>query len=201
MPLCDDYNNGECLGVENGQNGDYASEDVGECEWKVVPACMPLPMESTRTGDHAAMSSSSNYPEDYDRLCQLKSDTLGGEIMRAVNEVASNPQGSHRLAAINFLTKFGVISKDENDLYAKLVSLDENKRAPTEEIKSALEMLTDRAVALLLAHPDLEFIENEDTFAFDGATSTSSTTIRKSARNLRKAPLKSASSFSSKSKR
>jgi hypothetical protein len=29
MPLCDDYNNGECLGVENGQNGDYASEVVG----------------------------------------------------------------------------------------------------------------------------------------------------------------------------
>jgi hypothetical protein len=142
------------------------------------------------------MSSSSNYPEDYERLCQLKSDTLGGEIMRAVKEVASNPQGSHRLAAINFLTKFGVISKDENDLYAKLVSLDENKSDPTEEKKSALERLTDRAVALLLAHPDLEFIEVEDTF--DGATSTSTTTIRKSARNLRKAPLKSASSFSSK---
>ena len=114
--------------------------------------------------------------------------------MRAVKEVASNPQGSHRLAAINFLTKFGVISKDENDLYAKLVSLDENKSDPTEETKSALERLTDRAVALLLAHPDLEFIEVEDTF--DGATSTSTATIRKSARNLRKAPLKSASSFS-----
>eukprot|EP00984_Skeletonema_dohrnii_P016775 scaffold7512_cov98-Skeletonema_dohrnii-CCMP3373.AAC.1 len=144
------------------------------------------------------MISSSNYPEDYERLCQLKSDTLGGEIMRAVKEVASNPQGSHRLAAINFLTKFGVISKDENDLYAKLVSLDENKSEPTEETKSALERLTDRAVALLLAHPDLEFIENEDEASFVEATSpsTSTTTIRKSARNLRKAPLKSASSFS-----
>ena len=164
---------------------------ITSLNWKV---------ESTRTGDHAAMSSSSNYPEDYERLCQLNSDTLGGEIMRAVQQIGSNPQGSHshRLAAINFLTKFGVISKDENDLYAKLVSLDENKRAPTGEIKSALETLTDRAVALLLAHPDLEFIESEHKDSFVGATSTSTATIRKSARNLRKAPLKSASSFSSK---
>ena len=69
------------------------------------------------------MSSSSNYPEDYERLCQLKSDTLGGEIMRAVKEVASNPQGSHRLAAINFLIKFGVISKDENHTYTKTSSI------------------------------------------------------------------------------
>ena len=37
MPLCDDYNNGECLGVENGQNGDYASEVVGECECEGDP--------------------------------------------------------------------------------------------------------------------------------------------------------------------
>ena len=37
---------------------------------------------------------------------------------------------------------------------------------------------------------------DEDEGSFVGATSTSTATIRKSARNLRKAPLKSASSFS-----
>jgi len=139
------------------------------------------------------MSSSSTYPEDYERLVKLipsngKSDTLGGEIMRAVKQLSA-PQEIQVLEAINFLTKFGIIPEDETDLYAKLDCLGERMSEPTEGEKLALETLADRAIALLLAHPDLEYVQNEDNFI-----RTHSTAIRKSARNLRKSSLKKASS-------
>ncbi len=136
------------------------------------------------------MSSSSTYPEDYERLVKLipssgKSDTLGGEILRAVKHLS---EPIHFRDALNFLVKFHLISKDE-DLYAKLVCVDESMSESTEGKKLALETLTDRAVALLLAHPDLEYVENEVNFirAHD-------TAIRKSGRNLRKPSLKRCSS-------
>ncbi len=139
------------------------------------------------------MSSSLTYPEDYERLVKLipsngKSDTLGGEIMRAVKQLSA-PQGIHVLESINFLTKFGIIPEDETDLYAKLDCLDERISEPTERKKLALETLADRAIALLLAHPDLEYVQNEDNFI-----RAHSTAVRKSARNLRKFSLKKASS-------
>ena len=142
--------------------------------------------------ENSTMSFSSTYPEDYERLVKLipssgKSDTLGGEIMRAVKHLSAAPQGIHVLDSINFLAKFHLISKDEEDLYAKVACIDESMSEPTEGKKLALETLTDRAVALLLANPDLEYVENEDNFIRAHSTAT-----RKSARNLR---LKRCSSF------
>lgn len=138
-----------------------------------------------------SFSFSSTYPEDYERLVKLipssgKADTLGGEIMRAVKHLIHGLDA--RLDAINFLTKFRLISKDE-DLYAKLVCVDESMSESTEVKKLAFKTLTDRAVALLLAHPDLEYVENGVNFirAHD-------TAIRKSARNLRKPSVKRSSS-------
>jgi hypothetical protein len=148
---------------------------------------------------------SKTYADDYERLVQLapssgKAETLGGEIMRAVKVVSKaqltnhGGQETNSLEALNFLTKFGVISKDENNLYAKLASLDDknNKTEPTDEMELALDTLVDRAIAIILANPDLEFVENEDGFVgCDPDPCVTKTKTRKSTRKqVPKASLK-----------
>ena len=105
---------------------------------------------------------------DYERLIALipqsgRAETLGGEIMRALNVISKGK--AHRTEALHFLTKVGVLSKDEKDLYSQLTNLCETQgEEPSKAIVLALETLADRAISLILLHPDLEYVENEDGF-------------------------------------
>ena len=115
-----------------------------------------------------AMNSSTKYPEEHARLIALipesgRAATLGGEIMRAINVISKGKPNS--VEALNFLTRVGVLSIEENDLHSRL-NVDETQggEQPSEAKVLALETLTDRAISLLLLHPDLEYVENEDGF-------------------------------------
>ena len=105
---------------------------------------------------------------DYERLIALipqsgRAETLGGEIMRALNVISKGK--AHRTEALHFLTKVGVLSKDEKDLYSQLTNLCETQgEEPSKAIVLALETLADRVISLILLHPDLEYVENEDGF-------------------------------------
>jgi hypothetical protein len=113
------------------------------------------------------MTLSTNYPDDYERLIALipqsgKAETLGGEIMRAVNVLSKGK--TNRLEALSFLTKVGVLSKEDKDLHSQLNVGGTQGEEPNENRVLALETLADRAISLILMHPDLEYVENEGGF-------------------------------------
>jgi hypothetical protein len=105
--------------------------------------------------------------DDYERLIALippsgKAETLGGEIMRAVNVLSKGK--TNRVEALSFLTKVGVLSKEDKDLHSQLNVGETQGEEPSEAKVLALETLKERAISLILLHPDLEYVENEDGF-------------------------------------
>ena len=113
------------------------------------------------------MNSSTKYADDYERLIALvpqsgRAETIGGEIMRAINVISKGKANS--VEALHFLTKVGLLCKEDKDLYSQL-NVDETQgEEPSEARVLALETLADRAISLILMHPDLEYVDNEDGF-------------------------------------
>ena len=141
-------------------------------------------------------SSSTKYPDDYERLIALiplsgRAATLGGEIMRATNVISKGKPNS--VEGLNFLTKVGVLSKDEKDLFSQLTNLDETQdgEQPSEAKVLALETLTNRTISLILLHPDLEYVENED--GFEGCDPDPDSTRKSSRRTQRTSARKTTS--------
>ena len=140
------------------------------------------------------MTLSTKFPDDYERLIALippsgRAETLGGEIMRAVKVLSQGK--THRAEALRFLMKVGVLSNgDEKDLHSQLTNLDETQgEEPNENRVLALETLTDRAISLILMHPDLEYVENEVGFVGcpEPDASAEATRTRSSRRTARRA--------------
>lgn len=133
------------------------------------------------------MTSSTKYPDDYERLIALipqsgRAGTLGGEIMRAINVLSKGKPNSAE--ALRFLTKVGVLSNEEKDLYSQLTNLCETQgEEPSEAKVLVLETLTDRAISLILLHPDLEYVENE--YGFEGCEPDPDSTRKSSRRTQR----------------
>ena len=69
------------------------------------------------------MNSSTKYADDYERLIALvpqsgRAETIGGEIMRAINVISKGKANS--VEALRFLTKVGVLCKEDKDLHSQL---------------------------------------------------------------------------------
>ena len=145
------------------------------------------------------MTSSTKYPDDYERLIALipqsgRAGTLGGEIMRAVKVLSKGK--AHSVEALRFLTKVGVLSNDEKDLHSQLTNLCETQgEEPNEAIVLALETLTDRAISLILLYPDLEYVENEDGFAGCPEPDASAEGARKSSRRTQRTSARRTTSY------
>jgi len=141
------------------------------------------------------MTTSTKYPDDYERLIALipqsgRAGTLGGEIMRAINVLSKGKPNSAE--ALRFLTKVGVLSNNEKDLHSQL-NVDETQgEEPSEAKVLVLETLTDRAISLILLHPDLEYVENE--YGFEGCEPDPDST-RKSSRRTQRTSARRATSY------